>query len=159
MMPNAAKKAALAKMSATCANRLIPRLARHLFGDSNYDKHRVRKILIDGGYPGPGWDDEARAVSILAAAGKDMSKFERSGTVEPVAVAQKPPQRRYTISNLYGPVEAAQPSESAAEKLKNVTIILMQAEKEILREIREGKRKSLGGLSVTVGAALDEIRR
>lgn len=155
----AVRKEALAKQKATCAQRLIPRLARYFGEESNAGKQKVRAVLVAGGYPGPGWDDEARAVAILTAAGRDMSKFERTGTVEN-GPTEVPVQKRYSISKLYSTsAEAAQPKDGAAEKLKNVTIILMQAEKEIVRQFKDGRLRSLGGLAVTVGAALDEIRR
>lgn len=151
----AVKKEALEKQKATCAARLIPRLAAHLFGTGVYDKQRVRHLLQKGGYKGPGWKDEGRAVQILAEAGYDMFKFERTQ-------AERKPAKHFAMARVHTSTEApveVTVMDSATDKLKNVTIILMQAEREILREFKSGKRKTLGGLSVTVGAALDEIRR
>lgn len=152
----AIRKAAMDKQKATCAARLIPRLARFFGDDSSGGKQRIRSLLVSGGYPGPGWDDEARAIAILQQAGKDMTKFERAGTVLEASMEgffKEPGNERK------GPVSIVTPRDNAAEKLKNVTIILMQAEREIVSQFKAGKLKSLGGLAVTVGAALDEIRR
>lgn len=153
----AAKKAGMEKFLNSCAQRLIPRLARHLWNgdDSNAAKQRVRLLLKNGGYEGPGWDDEERAVAILSNT-HDMAKFQRVNG-EP-QVKEKKPQKRYAPAK-FATVVTPIVQESSEEKLKNVTIILMQAEREIVREFQAGKRKTLGGLAVTVGAALDEIRR
>lgn len=158
----AAKKAGMEKFLTRCAQRLIPRLARHLWNgdDSNAAKQRVRLLLKNGGYAGPGWVDEERAVAILSK-NHDMSKFQH---VDVEAKVEERMQKRYALANFKTTMAETVPTpvvvrESPEEKLKNVTIILMQAEREIVREFQSGKRKTLGGLSVTVGAALDEIRR
>jgi hypothetical protein len=148
----AIKKAALAKQKATCANRLIPRLAAHLFGTGVYDKQKVRAALVKGGYKGPGWKNEDRAIKILTEAGHDMSGFERLGSAASKIETTKPAK----LKNVFVVPEV---TDTSVEKLKNATIVLMQAEREIIREFKDGKRKSLGGLVTTVSAALDELRR
>lgn len=148
----AAKKAALAKQQATCAQRLVPRLAVHLFGKNDvYAKQKVRAALVKGGYKGPGWKDEGRAITILATAGHDMVKFERQ--------TSRAPQKRYTLANFTTKVDVPSVVDTPAEKLKSVTILLMQGEREIIRQYKDGKLKTLGGVATVVGAALDEIRR
>lgn len=153
----AIRKAAMDRQKATCAARLVPRLTRYLFTEgSTGNKQKVRKILTGGGYAGPGWEDEARAIAACEAAGWDMSKFERTGTV----LKASPSEFFNELGNQRkGPVAVVVPRDNATEKLKNVTIILMQAEKEIVRQFKDGRLKSLSGLAVTVGAALEEIRR
>lgn len=157
----AAKKAGMEKYLTVCGQRLIPRLARHIYDgdDSSAAKQRVRALLKKGGYNGPGWDDEVRAVKILSET-HDMSKLTPASVTG--IVERKPPQKRYSLANFKAPdlvTTVVALRDTAEEKLKNVTIILMQAEREIVREFQAGKRKNLGGLAVTVGAALDEIRR
>jgi len=67
----------IAKLRAAWANKLIPRLARLLpEGDSPKGKKRIKALLKDGGYVGPRWDDEARAIGILRAAGLNVEGFE-----------------------------------------------------------------------------------
>lgn len=65
------------KMKEAWERKLIPRLARLLReGSSVEGKKIVRKILKDGGYGGPRWDDEVLAIKIFREAGIDTRKFE-----------------------------------------------------------------------------------
>lgn len=72
-----AREEKIAKLRAAWANKLVPRLARLLpEGDSPKGKKHVKKILKEGNYNGPRWDDEVRAIAVFREAGIDTSNFE-----------------------------------------------------------------------------------
>jgi hypothetical protein len=90
------EKAAL-KPPSSWSKKLVPRLARLLpEGDSKTGKVHVRKILRKGGYAGPRWDDEDRALAIFQAAGISIDAFEYADRNPPnsteVVLARKPTQ-------------------------------------------------------------------
>jgi hypothetical protein len=127
-LSKAAKRLAVEKQKQTIAQRLIPRLARFLGNESSYGKVKVRKILQKGGYKGPGWKDEGRAVQIFTEAGYDMSGFE---TRKPL---RKPPHRAGTASipQLMPSTGPTIPAISdAAERLRLVTTHLRESRKAL----------------------------
>ncbi len=79
---------AIAKMKSSWDRKLIPRLAALLpEGKSTKGKVRARRILAVGGYPGPRWNDEPRAIEIFRAAGIDVSTFEHENAPIPSPTA------------------------------------------------------------------------
>lgn len=72
--------------------KLVPRLARLLpEGNTLVGKAKVRKILRDGGDPGPKWDDEAKALRIFQQAGIPTTNFVRvKDTRTQVPVVREP---------------------------------------------------------------------
>lgn len=72
----------------TVEKRLINRLAKLMTHHASgpYQKHVVRKLLTEGGYPGPKWNDEERAIEILRNAGVNVDKFEYLSDTAPNAI-------------------------------------------------------------------------
>jgi hypothetical protein len=150
-LSKAEQKAAFKKMSATCANKLIPRLARYLGRDDAYGKQQVRILLREGGYKGPRWKDESRAVKILAEAGKDMSKFERLSSRAPLPGS---------AGNGNGATHVAitTPGDDAAEKLRKIQFRLKQGETILIRELKDGTRAEIGEVENLLISALNIAR-
>lgn len=66
------------RMRATMRMKLLPRLSRLRKGAPSEQAAKLwaRKILQDGGYKGPRWDDQTRALDIFVKAGVNIAEFE-----------------------------------------------------------------------------------
>jgi hypothetical protein len=155
-MSRAAKEAANEKLSTTCSQRLVPRLARFFGDDSIYGKQKVRQWLRTGGYKGPGWKDENRAIEALTAVGKDMALFERT---KPEKAQSGFAKAAKAFSPRPITVVAVAPENNPVTKLKNVTILLKQGQRMILQGIREGRIQEIDEVSAQLLAAWNEARR
>lgn len=149
----AIKAKAIEKHRRTSRSKLVPRLARYLGDESRYGKQKVRVALRAGGYRGPGWKDEGRAITILSAAGHDMSKFERSGRGDSKFRSMARTYSAPTTSESAAP-EAAE----STDRMRRVVILLKQGEEMIKRDIKNGARREIDGVAVQLLAALNELR-
>jgi hypothetical protein len=149
---------AIEKMKRAWAMKLVPRLARLLpEGDTDKGKARVKKILRAGGYAGPRWDDEARALNIFMTAGFPIEGFEyaNGGPKQGIVVATQPDQ----VSVVLRPqprVTTIDPED--AKRLQRVFNLLNAYEHQVMELVRNRQLSKLAApLDIPI-TALNELR-
>lgn len=168
--------------------KLIPRLARLLpEQDPQKAKDQAKLILRLGGYLGPGWDDDERALRIFKQSGISIEGFEReSGPLAKLAnnhsvVIDLPPledmdakQLRHVIGKMHEGVGQLQTQLEAKDdciRQKDVQIsklqrransvmeILNSANVTIADEFKEDMRSDLSGAEGCIYLARNELKR
>lgn len=148
---------ALQKIRLAWSKKLVPRLARLLpEGDTQAGKQRVRKILREGGYEGPRWDDEARALAVLRAAGVSTDNFEYASNGAVSAAAQERPVQLSFVPRQPPNIETV--DRDAAKRLQLVFSLLNAYEHKIMELIRNGHLSKLSSPLEMPIAALNELR-
>lgn len=144
-IPADPKQALRIKLRAAWDRKLIPRLARLLpEGSSHFGKLRAKRILMAGGYSGPRWDDEARAVEIFRQQGIDVRNFEWD---------QGPLNRVPTVAD-----DKAKADAILAAQARRARTMLEQFEAAWGQEWKEGRASGVPYPISIVFEALNELR-
>lgn len=148
---------ALQALRRTVRQRLPYRLARLLpEGDTPAGVARVKKILRAGGFEGPGWNDEPRALAIFKEAGISIEGFEYASTG---AVSKNHPIQ--LAPRVGAPIIVDVVDDKAREiqrAIQRAIILLDMYEEQLMAQIRKGAiAKLLSPLELPI-AALNELR-
>lgn len=149
----------LDKLRATIAKRLPWRLAKLLpEGQTPKGLARTKAILRKGGYEGPRWDNEDRALAIFKAQGISIEGFEYlRGNGEPVPNRSPPaPQHLQIVPRPSPPIAIANREDT--RRLQRVITLLSMFEEQIFAQIRNGAIDKLRSPLELPIAALNELR-
>lgn len=172
------KPEAIAKARAAWRMKLVPRLARLLpEGDSKPGMVRVRKILRQGGYEGPRWSDESRALAIFREQGISVDAFEYmdqpggAGAGKEMVLAQKPIQITFlpresspptrvpaAASRARGHGSETLGHEEALRLLGYAFTMLATYERDLMEQIRKGHISRLSAPLEVPIVVLNELR-